>query len=62
MNDYIKDKNFRKIMSLAHEGVITEAFLDLLIDLRDKHETIKNESEEIIHAEIVKHFENVYKP
>ena len=28
MKDYMNDKNFTKVMYLAHRGIITESFLD----------------------------------
>ena len=59
MKDYMNDKNFTKVMYLAHRGIITESFLDLLIELRDRNEDIRDESDKVILKELIKHFESI---
>ena len=45
MRDLIAGKNIPAIMKLAHRGVITEEFLDVLINLRDEYDRNKHLSD-----------------
>ena len=57
MKDFINNKDLMNVMRMAHEGKITEEFLDLLIQLRDKYDSMKFEKVEDIASELNKFLE-----
>lgn len=57
MKDLIAEKNISAVMKRAHKGVITEAFLDLLINLRDVYESIKHLPESQIKSGLERYLE-----